>query len=164
MAMNQSQYDYSQLSPSTPIMMFADVTRREPAFGFVTRVKNRGCDCLVVSDSGGIAGFRDCWHIDDPRIVNQPEVYREVADTGDRGVFELAPAEVARREMVKLIQSLPVDKLRQVAESYGEATTALDAYKKALESLQSTVEEQGRKIEGMNARIKELGSGRSRSA
>jgi len=164
MALNQSQYDYSQVSPSTPVMMYADVTRRDPAFGFITRVKNRGCNCLVVNDYGGVAGFTDCWHIDDPRITNQPEVYREVADAGDRGVFEFAPAEIARREMVKIIQSLPMDKLRQIAETYGEATEALNAYKQALDSLQVTVEEQGRKIDGMNARIKELGSGRSRSA
>ncbi len=97
-------------------VLFATNPHAQPnqwRLGQVCAEKVNSCD-IVIFASTGTEYRHDCFHIDDPRCKST----RLWAESG-RGVFKLAPVELARRESQRLLEALAarIGLLEQTMES-----------------------------------------------
>lgn len=157
-------FDYSTLSPSTPVIIYADATKRDPVLGYITRVKSQGVNCLAFFDDGSTMMRLDCWHIADDRIRSRPELYREVAETEDRGVFDIAPAEVERRALLAQLRTLDIGAVSKLLASAPESAEAAAATAKETEQLRRDVGKLQTEVQKLSQRVKELSDGRGRAS
>lgn len=94
-------FDFSQLYVGCPVLISSDPSCSDETLGYVTKAKPTSCDVMAMYGgwSASLRPFADCWHVDDPRVKDRPHIFEDEL----RGVFKLAPQEVAR---VKTLERL----------------------------------------------------------
>ncbi len=72
-----------------------------PLTGFVYAVYDNSVDVMLMSEAG-FTRIEDCIHIDDPRLVTEPDIINRFTA---RGVFKLAESEQTAEELRAHIQT-----------------------------------------------------------
>lgn len=95
------EFDYRQCAVGTPVEASPDPSgsgMSSMTYGTVVKRGNGCVDIWTVSYVSGTVQFRilmDCWHIDDPRVRENPQAFQD----GRRGVFRLAQSELRARQI-----------------------------------------------------------------
>lgn len=99
-------FDYRTCCPGTAVEASPDPSgssMSKMTYGTVVKRGNGCVDIWTVSYVSGTVQFRilmDCWHIDDPRVRENPQAFQD----GRRGVFRLAQSEIRARQIERQSQ------------------------------------------------------------
>ena len=114
-----AQWTFPDIDEGDGIMVSHDPTRSDMTYAIVTHVKpNAGAVDATAYGKGGAYPMTHLWHKDDPRVQAEPERFHGVCS----GVFVLAAATIARRELLERVATL--EKRFAALERYVAGDTA----------------------------------------
>lgn len=91
-----SEFERPEVKSGDRVLFWKDPSFGRPAIGFVLQPTPLGADIGLLG-GGRISAYCDCLYKGDPIIVTRPHLIEDA----DRGIFELAPAELELRAALK---------------------------------------------------------------
>ena len=110
---DNSIFERPEVKSGDRVLFWKDPSFGRPAIGFVLQPTPLGADIGLLG-GGRIAAYHDCLYRNDPIIVTRPHLLEDA----DRGIFELAPAELELRTALKELAQQR-DMLDQLAVQLG---------------------------------------------
>lgn len=110
-----NEFSFPNVPPGTWVRVYDDPGKGSNKIGFVCRSKHSSVDVVAFSTEGarGLQLFLDCWHVDDPRVANQPHIIQE---DPERGVFELTDSEKRARRNEEMFAAIEKTQMEMVDE------------------------------------------------
>lgn len=99
-----SEFRCPPLYVGCPVEVSSDPSESDKTLALVTRAMPDAADLISFSETGMPRPWFSCWHADDPRCREHPELFSEE----DRGVIRLTDGEVQRREMFRRLDAIDV--------------------------------------------------------